>query len=683
MKGRVLGAALLLASVHTCAAAAGGAAVTPVEKVLQLMAGMLEKGMKEKHEEQVQYAAYKQWCDDTAAATKQKIAEADEQIEILKADIQKYEVDIATLTKEIAKLQTDIVAWEGDIVAATKVRKIEKADYDKLSTDYAESIDALKRAIAVLKAQAFDREQSNKTVGEFGKVSMTQVSSVKGLRLIPAEAKRAIDAFLAEDPSPLDVTAPEANAYEFQSQSVIDMLEKLLGEFKDKLDTLMKEEVASVQAFEMLILDLKAQIGYAEEDITEKTTIKAKLAEKMAIAKADLEDTTAQRDADQKYLDDLLATCESKAKDFQCRQELRAGEIEAIKKAMEIISSGTVQGNAEKHLSTLTLMQSKNGALAQLRADARSPSQLQVAQFLQDKAGELDSRLLSALAVRVSEDPFKKVKKMIKDLIVKLMEEAHEEAEHKGWCDTELATNEHTRKEKTLAVETLQSEIDGLVASIAKLTEEIAELTQAVADLDAAMAKATELREAEKAKNAETIKDASEAEAAVVQAITVLQEYYSKEVPAAALLQQPEIFEDGCEIRQKGASGGVLSMLEVIQSDFARLAAETEAAEVAAQKAYETFMSDSKIDKSAKETDIKNKTTQKGNEEEELVMKKKDLEGTQKELDAALRYYDKLKPSCVMTNISYEERVKRRKEEIESLQEALKILNGKEIDGNI
>merc|ERR1719450_51480 len=130
-------------------------------------------------------------------------------IEILKADIQKYEVDIATLTKEIAKLQADITAWEGDIDAATKVRKIEKADYDKLSTDYAESIDALKRAIAVLKAQAFDRKQSNKTVGEFGKVSMAQVSSVKGLRLIPVEAKRAIDAFLAEDPSPLDVTAPE------------------------------------------------------------------------------------------------------------------------------------------------------------------------------------------------------------------------------------------------------------------------------------------------------------------------------------------------------------------------------------------------------------------------------------------------------------------------------------------
>ena len=56
--------------------------------------------------------------------------------------------------------------------------------------------------------------------------------------------------------------------------------------------------------------------------------------------------------------------------------------------------------------------------------------------------------MLPALAMRVSKDPFKRVKKMIKDLIAKLMEEANEEAEQKGWCDTELSTNEQTQKEE-------------------------------------------------------------------------------------------------------------------------------------------------------------------------------------------------------------------------------------------
>merc|ERR1712060_245766 len=131
-------------------------------------------------------------------------------------------------------------------------------------------------------------------------------------------------------------------------------------------------------------------------------------------------------------------------------------------------------------------------------------------------------------------DPFVKVKKMIKDLIVRLMEEAN----HKGWCDTELSTNEQTRKEKTAAVETLHAEIDELQASIAKLTEDIATLTQAVADLDAAMAKATQIRQEEKATNAATVKDAQDAQTAVAQAFTVLKDFYAKASEATSFVQQ-------------------------------------------------------------------------------------------------------------------------------------------------
>jgi len=53
-----------------------------------------------------------------------------------------------------------------------------------------------------------------------------------------------------------------------------------------------------------------------------------------------------------------------------------------------------------------------------------------------------------------------------------MIKEANEEEEHKGWCDTELTTNEQMRKEKTMAVETLYAKIDKLQASIAKSTEE-------------------------------------------------------------------------------------------------------------------------------------------------------------------------------------------------------------------
>merc|ERR1719313_1401400 len=189
----------------------------------------------------------------------------------------------------------------------------------------------------------------------------------------------------------------------------------------------------SVSAYELLMQDLKAQIEQATQDRTEKSETKAKKLEAKAQAESDLEDTTATRDADAAYLAELKATCEQKSSDFESRQQLRADELVAIEKAIEIISSASVAGNADKHLPSLL---QTGAAMSQLRSNARSPAQTQAALFLQKRAEELNSRVLSALAQRASDDPFTKVKKMIKDLIVRLMEEANEEADHKGWCDT-------------------------------------------------------------------------------------------------------------------------------------------------------------------------------------------------------------------------------------------------------
>ena len=135
--------------------------VTPVQKVIQLLEGMSAKGKAEKHDEQVQFAAYKQFCDDTKVEKTRAIAEANEKIDILKADIEKYISDAAILTREIAGHDADIAAWTGDKKAATKVRNMERTDYDATHKDYSESIDALERAIAVLKKQAYDRKQGS------------------------------------------------------------------------------------------------------------------------------------------------------------------------------------------------------------------------------------------------------------------------------------------------------------------------------------------------------------------------------------------------------------------------------------------------------------------------------------------------------------------------------------------
>merc|ERR1719359_915614 len=128
-----------------------------------------------------------------------------------------------------------------------------------------------------------------------------------------------------------------------------------------------------------------------------------------------------------------------------------------------------------------------------------------VAEFLQARAKKFGSHYLSLIAARAREDPFAKIKGMIKDLIVKLMEEANSEADSHAYCETELATNKQTREIKSSEVEDLTANLEEQEALFEKLTTEIAALSDAIAETKAAQSKATGIRNQEKATNKATV----------------------------------------------------------------------------------------------------------------------------------------------------------------------------------
>merc|ERR1719409_1612335 len=266
-------------------------------------------------------------------------------------------------------------------------------------------------------------------------------------------------------------------------------------------------------------------------------------------------------------------------------------------------------------------------------------------------------------------DPFAKVKKMIQDMIAQLMDQANEEADHNAWCTTELGSNKKTRDSKTDGVDQLTSQKDILTAEIAKLDEEISTLTNAIAEINAAVAEATINRQDEKATNEQTIADAKEARAAVSHATAVLKEFYRKAAVATALVQNEEgpkknPFQKAYK-GMGGESGGVVGMLEVIESDFARLQMDTETAEDTADTEFRRFSDASDTDKAAKTQQMKDRTNIRNSKKAALTDTVANLKAMQEELDTALAYYDKLKPSCVDSGLKYKERVARREAEIQ------------------
>merc|ERR1719254_108428 len=139
--------------------------------------------------------------------------------------------------------------------------------------------------------------------------------------------------------------------------------------------------------------------------------------------------------------------------------------------------------------------------LAQLRGTSGRREDVlrqRVVEFLQGRAQKLGSKYLALMASKASEDPFGKVKKMIKDLIVKLMEQANAEADQHAYCETELATNKQTREIKSSEVEELTAELESQNALKEQLTTEIKELSEEVAEIKAQQKEATDIRTAEK-----------------------------------------------------------------------------------------------------------------------------------------------------------------------------------------
>merc|ERR1719486_1113796 len=150
------------------------------------------------------------------------------------------------------------------------------------------------------------------------------------------------------------------------------MIEELQDKFKDEINELEKAESEESHAHNMMVQELVDQTEAATRERNSAKSAKAKNEEDKAEAEGDLADTSATLAEDEKFLSELTTECEQKAADLEKRQEVRAGELEAIKKAIEIMSSDAVSGSGDKHLPGLV---QTGAALVQLRSSSMSPVQ--------------------------------------------------------------------------------------------------------------------------------------------------------------------------------------------------------------------------------------------------------------------------------------------------------------------
>merc|ERR1719264_1606640 len=126
--------------------------------------------------------------------------------------------------------------------------------------------------------------------------------------------------------------------------------------------------------------------------------------------------------------------------------------------------------------------------------------------------------------------------------------------------------------------------------------------------------------------------------------------------------------------RKLRAGSGIIGILEVCESDFAKNLASESSEEDDAEAAYEKKTQENKVTKTLKEQDVKYSTQEFQTLDKDIAELSADRETTSSELSAVLEYYAKIKDRCIAKPETYESRKARREAEIQGLKEALAIL---------
>merc|ERR1719321_1031793 len=358
----------------------------------------------------------------------------------------------------------------------------------------------------------------------------------------------------------------------------------------------------------------------------------------------------------------------TKAQAFEAETQARAEELKALATAKKIITEMT--GGAAGQSYSFLQVNTKTVSRIRTRADLTN---FEVVRRVEDLAHKLHSSSLAQLAQRMDaaarmseksgEDPFAKVKGLIADMIESLLKAAEADAAKHGWCTKEMGETKLKKEQLNDEIAALSTKIDKMTSDSAQLKEEVALLTKELADLAKSQAEMDKIRQEENADYKANKAEMEQGIEGVTLALKVLREYYGK----------------GDATASTGAGEGIISMLEVILSDFTKGLTEMVAEEEAAAEEYEKITKENEIAKVTKTQDVKYKTKEAKGLDEAVAEQTADKASSQAELDSVLEYWKSLEEQCIDKVEPYEERKKRREAEIQGLKDALAILEGEAV----
>merc|ERR1719272_2580552 len=295
-----------------------------------------------------------------------------------------------------------------------------------------------------------------------------------------------------------ELGAPAPDAYKSKSGGIVDTLTDMKDKAEAELSEARKAESNSQHNYDMLKQGLSDEIAAANHEKKEAEDDKAEAAGIQATSEGDLAVTNKDLADAQAALQTVGTDCMEKASDHSVSTQGRADELKALATAKKTIQASTSGAEGQSY----SFLQVAATSRLRTAADLRN---FEVVNVLKRLAEQQHSAALSQLASRIAttirygsangEDPFVKVEGLINEMIAKLLDEAANEAGHKGYCDEEMSKTKAKKSELNADIEKLTSKIDSASARSAALKEDVKELQKELAELQASTAEMDKVRD--------------------------------------------------------------------------------------------------------------------------------------------------------------------------------------------
>merc|ERR1719311_368973 len=318
--------------------------------------------------------------------------------------------------------------------------------------------------------------------------------------VITPSQRKQVAAFVQAPEDYFDASPTFKQSYAPASGQILGILKQMKETFESNLSQTQKDELSDSEGYESTKAAKENEMTAGKDQIEDKVQELADTDEKLAQAKQDLEDTEAQKAADEKFLANLREQCKAMDAEMEERTKTRQLEIEAVSKALEILS-----GDEAHDLFTKTF----NSAFLERQSMRHSKRRELASKLLAQVGRKNNNPRLVTLALSIRLDAFTKVKKAIDDMIAELLKEKAEEIKLKDFCREAFNENQRNTEDKEREKKGLEETIDDLTMTIEELTKSLETLKAEIAEMKIQKKRAGEDREIENADFQKTIAEAS------------------------------------------------------------------------------------------------------------------------------------------------------------------------------